>query len=274
MNKRRRFIRAMRKELREHRSSFIVYLVLRILVILVLVVQLHERNFESAFLSILTLLLLFIPSFVQVTFRIELPTVLEIIVLLFIFAAQILGEIQGFYVRFPIWDTMLHTLNGFLAAAIGFSLVDILNKSEKLVFTLSPFFAVMVAFCFSMTIGAVWEIFEFIMDQVGGFDMQKDTVVQWISSIHLDPTGGNTPTAIRNISEVYIDGKALGLGGYLDIGLYDTMFDLIVNVIGAVIFSVIAYIYLKNHQRVKWIGKLIIRRKKKEEDYLEQGSER
>lgn len=274
MNKRRRFIRAMRKELREHRSSFIVYLVLRILVILVLVVQLHERNFESAFLSILTLLLLFIPSFVQVTFRIELPTVLEIIVLLFIFAAQILGEIQGFYVRFPIWDTMLHTLNGFLAAAIGFSLVDILNKSEKLVFTLSPFFAVMVAFCFSMTIGAVWEIFEFIMDQIGGFDMQKDTVVQWISSIHLDPTGGNTPTAIRNISEVYIDGKALGLGGYLDIGLYDTMFDLIVNVIGAVIFSVIAYIYLKNHQRVKWIGKLIIRRKKKEEDYLEQGSER
>lgn len=272
MNRIKRFTRAMGKELREHRSSFMVYMVLRVLVILVLVVQLQEGNFESAFLSILTLLLLFIPSFVQVTFRIELPTVLEIIVLLFIFAAQILGEIHGFYVRFPFWDTMLHTLNGFLAAAIGFSLVDILNKSEKLIFTLSPFFAVMVAFCFSMTIGAVWEIFEFCMDQFGGFDMQKDTVVQWISSVHLDPTGGNTPTGIKNIGEVYVDGTALGLGGYLDIGLYDTMYDLIVNFIGAVVFSTIAYIYLRNQKRVKWIGKFMMRRKKKEEDYLKQES--
>lgn len=270
MNRVKRFGRAMGKELREHKSSFWVYIVLRVLVILVLVFQLQDRNYESAFLSILTLLLLFIPSFVQVTFRIELPTVLEIMALLFIFAAQILGEIHGFYVRFPFWDTMLHTLNGFLAAAIGFSLVDILNKSEKLVFTLSPFFAVMVAFCFSMTIGAVWEIFEFSMDQFGGFDMQKDTVVQWISSVHLDPTGGNRPTAIKNINEVYLDGTALGVGGYLDIGLYDTMNDLIVNFIGAGVFSIIAYIYLKNQERVNWIGKLIMRRKRKEEDFFGQ----
>lgn len=260
----------MRMELREHKSSFWVYMVLRILVVAVLCIQIHEKNFESVFLSILTLLLLIIPSLVQVTFRIELPTVLEIIVLLFIFAAQILGEINGFYVKIPLWDTMLHTLNGFLAAAIGFSLVDILNKSEKLVFSLSPFFAVMVAFCFSMTIGVMWEIFEFAMDQLAGFDMQKDTVVQWISSVHLDPTGGNTPTRIPNISEVYVNGTELGLGGYLDIGLYDTMYDLIVNFIGATAFSVIAYIYLRNQERFKWLGKLIMRRKRKEEDFLEQ----
>lgn len=270
MNRVRRIGRAMKKELREHKSSFCVYMVLRVLVIAVLCFQIYDKNLESAFLSVLTLLLLFIPSFVQVTFRIELPTVLEIMVLLFIFAAQILGEISGFYVIFPFWDTMLHTLNGFLAAAIGFSLVDILNKSEKLVFNLSPFFAVMVAFCFSMTIGAVWEIFEFTMDQIAGFDMQKDTVVQWISSVDLDPTGGNTPTGIYDISEVYINGTALGLGGYLDIGLYDTMYDLIVNFIGAAVFSVIAYIYLRNQERFTWLGKLIMRRKKKEEDYLEQ----
>ena len=102
--------------------------------------QIYERNFESVFLSALTLLLLLIPSLVQVTFRIELPTVMEIIVLLFIFAAQILGEINGFYVIFPFWDTLLHTLNGFLAASIGFSLVDILNKNEKLIFHLYLFF--------------------------------------------------------------------------------------------------------------------------------------
>lgn len=254
--------KAMRMELREHRSSFIVYMVLRILVIVVVCIQIHERNLESVFLGVLTLLLLLIPSFVQVTFKIELPTVLESIVLLFIFAAQILGEINGFYVIFPFWDTMLHTLNGFLAAAIGFSLVDLLNKNEKLIFNLSPFFAVMVAFCFSMTIGVVWEIFEFGMDQMGGFDMQKDTVVHYISSVHLDPTGGNTPTAIRDISEVYINNEPLGVGGYLDIGLYDTMYDLIVNFVGAAVFSVAAYIYLKNQDRVKWIGKLIVQRKK------------
>lgn len=270
MSRIKRLNQAIRLELREHKSSFVLYMVLRILVIIAVCIQLYERNYESVFLGILTLILLVVPSFVQVTFKIEIPTVLECIVLLFIFAAEILGEINGFYVIFPFWDTMLHTMNGFLAAAIGFSLVDILNKSEKLVFDLSPFFAVMVAFCFSMTIGVVWEIFEFGMDQIGGFDMQKDAVVQWISSVHLDPTGGNTPTAIHNISDVCIDGMSLNLGGYLDIGLYDTMYDLIVNFAGAVVFSVVAYIYLRNQERVKWIGKLIVRRKKKGEDFLEQ----
>lgn len=269
MNRMKRLNKAMKMELREHRSSFLVYMILRILVVVVLCVQIYERNFESVFLSALTLLLLLIPSLVQVTFRIELPTVMEIIVLLFIFAAQILGEINGFYVIFPFWDTLLHTLNGFLAASIGFSLVDILNKNEKLIFHLSPFFAVMVAFCFSMTIGVVWEIFEFGMDQIGGFDMQKDTVVQWISSVHLDPTGGNTPTAIQNISEVYVNNEALGVGGYLDIGLYDTMLDLIVNFIGAIVFSISAYLYLTSKGKGKIIGKLMMRRKKKEEDYLQ-----
>lgn len=238
------------------------------MVIIVVCIQIYERNFESVFLGILTLLLLLIPSFVQVTFRVEIPTLLESIVLLFIFAAQILGEIKGFYVKFPYWDTMLHTLNGFLAAAIGFSLVDILNKNEKLVFKLSPLFSVLVAFCFSMTIGVAWEIFEFSMDYFGGFDMQKDSIVQMISSVHLDPTGGNTPTAIHNITEVYVNNQPLGLGGYLDIGLYDTMYDLIVNFIGAGAYSVCAYFFLTSKSCANLIGKLMMRRKKEEEDYL------
>ena len=99
--------------------------------------------------------------------------------------------------------------------------------------------------------------------------MQKDTVVRWISSVHLDPTGGNTPTAIHNISEVYVNNEALGVGGYLDIGLYDTMLDLIVNFIGAIVFSISAYLYLTSKGKGKIIGKLMMRRKKKEEDYLQ-----
>ena len=92
---------AIRMELREHKSSFIVYLILRILVIVMLVLQILNQNYENVFLCILTLLLLIIPSFVQVTFKIELPTTLEIIVLLFIFGAEILGEIAEFYLVFP-----------------------------------------------------------------------------------------------------------------------------------------------------------------------------
>lgn len=269
MERRKRMKQAIGKELREHKSSFYVYTVLRILTIVTLMFQIFSRNWESAFLALLTLIMLVIPSFLQVTLKIELPIVLEIVVLLFIFAAEIFGEILGFYVKFPFWDDVLHTLNGFLAAAVGFSLVEVLNKSEKLTFNLSPLFTVMVAFCFSMTIGAVWEIFEFSMDMLGGFDMQKDTVITGISSVLLDPTGGNTPTAIPDITEVYVNGTALGVGGYIDIGIIDTMYDLIVNFIGAVIFSVIAYIHIKTQGMGKLISKLVLRRKSAEEDYLE-----
>ena len=151
---------ALSMELREHKSSAIVYFTLRALVIIMLVLQLLNRNYENVFLCILTLLLLVIPSLAQITFKVELPTALEIIILVFIFSAEILGEISEFYLVFPFWDTVLHTLNGFLAAAIGFSLVDLLNRSDRTVFSLSPLFTAIVAFCFSMTIGVVWEFFE------------------------------------------------------------------------------------------------------------------
>ena len=174
----RNLSKALHMELREHRSSFLVYVTLRVLVIVMMVLQLLNRNYENVFLCALTLLLLIMPSLVQITFKVELPTTLEIIILLFIFAAEVLGEISEFYLVFPFWDSVLHTLNGFLAAAIGFSLVDLLNRSERTVFNLSPVFTAIVAFCFSMTIGVVWEFFEFGMDQIGGYDMQKDTVIR------------------------------------------------------------------------------------------------
>lgn len=236
----RHMAEAIRMELREHKSSFMVYLILRILVIVMLVLQILNQNYENAFLCILTLLLLIIPSFVQVTFKIELPTTLEIIVLLFIFGAEILGEIAEFYLVFPFWDTVLHTLNGFLAAAIRFSLVDLLNRSERTVFHLSPLFTAIVAFCFSMTIGVVWEFFEFGMDQ---------------------------------IQEVMVNGQALGLGGYLDIGLVDTMEDLFVNFIGAAVFSVIGFFYVRS--RGKGVaGRFIPRKKRGDRDFLKIAQEK
>ena len=260
--------KALSMELREHKSSFMVYFVLRLLVIIVMILQIFNKNYENVFLCILTLLLLVIPSLVQVTMKIELPTTLEIIILVFIFAAEILGEIREFYIVFPFWDTVLHTLNGFLAAAIGFSLVDLLNRSEKMVFKLSPLFTAIVAFCFSMTIGVIWEFFEFGMDHILGFDMQKDTIIHTIRSVMLDPAGGNNVAEIGNITSVAVQGKDLGLGGYLDIGLIDTMKDLMVNFIGAVVFSVIGYFYVKNRGRGRMVGRFVPRKKKEERDFL------
>lgn len=258
---------AIKMEIREHKTSFAVYVILRALVLLMMVLQIFNRNYENVFLCILTLLLLIIPSAIQVEFKIELPTTLEIIILVFIFSAEILGEISSFYIRFPMWDTILHTLNGFLAAAIGFSLVDILNKDTRLQFKLSPVFMALIAFCFSMTIGVVWEFFEYGMDLFFHTDMQKDTIIHAITTVMLDPTKSNIPITVKNIQDVMIHGESLGLGGYLDIGLIDTMADLFVNFIGAVVFSFFGYFYVKYRDKNHFISKFIPRRKDKKKDF-------
>lgn len=239
-----------------------VGLLLRISVILVLVAQIFNRNFENVFLCVLTLVLFAVPTILERRLSIELPDTLEIIVLLFIYAAEILGEIQAFYVYIPNWDTMLHTMNGFLCAAIGFSLLDILNRNEKVKFSLSPLYLAIVAFCFSMTVGVLWEFFEGTMDAFFHLDMQKDTIVNSIGTILLDPTGGNHPVVISGITDVIVvqaDGAqtALGLGGYLDIGLLDTMEDLFVNFIGAFVFSVIGYFYVRSRGQGRFARRFI-----------------
>lgn len=259
---------AIDMELREHKSSFAVYVILRIFIIITLVLNILRGNYENVFLCILTLLLLVMPSLIQVEIKIELPTALEITALLFIFSAEILGEINAFYIKIPAWDTILHTLNGFLMAAIGFSLVDILNRNEQFSFKLSPAFMAVVAFCFSMTIGVLWEFFEFGMDQFFQMDMQKDTVLHTITSVMLDPAGGNNPVTITGIQDVIVNGESLGLGGYLDIGLVDTMKDLFVNFIGAVIFSIVGYFYIKSRGKGKIAGRFIPRLKNEDRDFL------
>ena len=242
-------MRAAQQELKRKRSVTAVYLVLRLMVILIMVAQFFNKNFENVFLCLLTLVLFLLPTIFERRLQIDLPDTLEIIIMLFIFAAEILGEIRAFYTTFQGWDTMLHTINGFLCAAIGFSLVDMFDRNERFSLTLSPVFMAIVAFCFSMTIGVLWEFFECAMDQLFLLDMQKDAVVNSISSVMLDPTGGNTPVAIKGITDVIVVANGeqipLGLGGYLDIGILDTMKDLVVNFVGAVVFSFIGYFYVK-----------------------------
>jgi len=257
----RGLLRWAKKTMKKKRNVAVVYWLLRLSVIAIMVAQFFNHNFENVFLCMLTLVLLLMPTIMERRLKIDLPNALEIIIMLFIYAAEIMGEIQAFYTTYRGWDTMLHTMNGFLCAAIGFCLVDLFDRSEKSSLSLSPKYMAIVAFCFSMTVGVLWEFFECAMDQLLLLDMQKDTVVNTISTVMLDPTGGNKPQIIRGITDVILvtdQGEiSLGLGGYLDIGLLDTMKDLFVNFIGAVVFSIVGYFYVKGRGTGKFAKNFI-----------------
>jgi hypothetical protein len=267
-----RWIQHQKDRIRLDRKSFLIYSVLRILVILTGIRCFLQGRYEDVALCILSLVLFLLPSFFSEKLKIEIPTLFESLIYLFIFAAEILGEVNHYYTAIPGWDTMLHTINGFLCAAIGFSLVDILNRKSKNL-NLSPLYLAIVAFCFSMTVGVLWEFFEFFCDQTFFLDMQKDFIVKTIASVTLDPTHQQIPVKISNITKTVIysaDGTTTTInGGYLDIGIIDTMKDLFVNFIGAVVFSVIGYLYVKKRDS-RSIAKSLILTTLTDEELAEQ----
>ena len=259
----------MKKEVSKKKNvktTIIVYFVLRVLVITCAVAQAMHGDWQNVFLCIVTLVLFTFPTLFSKTFKIELPQTLEIIVYLFIYAAEILGEIQNFYGIFRTWDTMLHTLNGFLCAAIGFSAIDILNRSNKFHITMTPIFVALVSFCFSMTVGVLWEFFEFGADMYFAQDMQKDRIVEVFNSKEIGNKSKNEKVSINDITRTeiyYNEGKTLKVidGGYLDIGLIDTMKDLFVNLIGAVVFSIFGWLYIEDRDKHHWIERFTIKLK-------------
>ena len=251
------------------RGMTIFYIVIVGIVIISLIRQIFAGEYENCFTCLLTLVLFLIPIFLDRKFKIDLPNTFEAIIVLFIFSAEILGELNAFYLKIPWWDTMLHGLNGFLMAAVGFSMVDILNRNERFKFNASPVFIALVAFCFSMTIGVLWEFFEFSADYFFGMDMQKDTILNTFATVNIHPDGLNVPVLISGIEDITVSGgnlmidgttvdaKNLGLGGYLDIGIIDTMGDLAINFVGAVIFSVIGFFYIKSRGKGSFAKKFI-----------------
>ena len=250
------------------RINLVVYLVLRFFVILCMVDQGFRGNWNNVVLCLATLILFIMPSILSKKFKVDLPNTLEIIVYLFIFSSTILGEIQNFYGVFAHWDTILHTLNGFLCAAIGFSLVDILNNHDNFHITMTPGFVALVAFSFSMTVGVMWEFGEFAVDRYLVKDMQKDRIVNRISSVKINENNENEPIIIEDINKIEIysnNNKDIYTieGGYLELGLIDTMKDLFVNFIGAIIYSILGYLYIKNRDEYKFAERFIPRLKKR-----------
>ena len=258
--------KALLRKRKEEPAAFWTYVVLRFIVILILIRCILRGDIESAFVCVLVLVIYLLPQFVENRLNIDIPTTLEVIIFVFVFAAEILGELQSYFIKYSNWDTILHTSSGFLCAAVGFSLVDLLNRSDNAKVQLSPGYLAITAFCFSMTIGILWEFIEFSADRLFLLDMQKDTIVNQISSVSLDPTNSNISITVKGIKDVILvtdsGEQALGLGGFLDIGLYDTMEDLFVNFVGAVVFSVAAFFECKSEKRPLTTA-LTLRRKKK-----------
>lgn len=254
-------VRRLKDRIALNRRAFILYSILRALVLVTLIRCIMTQRWEGVAISILVLVLFLVPSLVEGMAHIEIPGLFQAIIYSFIFAAEILGEIDHYYVLIPGWDTILHTLNGFLCAAIGFSLVDLLNGSSKNI-SLSPIYVTLVAFYFSMTIGVLWEFVEFSFDTFFGMDMQKDTFVTSISSVALDPANEGNRIQINDIATTTMTtaaGETTTINGYLDIGLIDTMKDLLVNFVGALVFSVVGYRHLKKHESGNWAEGLHVR---------------
>ena len=252
--KRKGYYSTLIDQIKSNKLAAVVYFTLRLLVIATIVRCAFIGQYENCFIGVLALILFLIPPFIEHQFNVELPTTLEVIAFAFVFCAEILGEIGCYYIKYPFWDSMLHTVNGFMFAAFGFCLIDMFNKSKKTSFSLSPFSLALVAFCFSMTIGVLWEFIEFGIDYFASFDMQKDFIIRNIHTVKLDPSATNTVVPIRDIVSTAVtsaDGSVYVIDGYLDIGLLDTMKDLLVNFAGAAIFSVIGYIYVKQRGKGK-----------------------
>ena len=174
-----------------------------------------------------------VPARLMRRWDVEIPRVMFLMYIAFLYCAIFLGEVRSFYYNVPHWDTILHTFSGAMLGALGFSMIAIFNNTERIPLNLSPMFIAMFAFCFALALGGVWEIYELTMDAVFGTNMQKFA----------------------------LDDGTLLVG---QAALSDTMKDIIVDAIGALVMSVVGYISLK--YKKGWVEKLMIRIGRKESD--------
>ncbi|MDD2627931.1 MAG: hypothetical protein PHR25_05570 [Clostridia bacterium] len=195
------------------RVNDVISWIVRVLLVFAFIEALVDDKYENLFIIVLTFVMTFYPSILEKRLRVYLPSSLQVVITLFIFAAQFLGELKDFYYKISWWDEMLHFISGSILGIIGYMFVYFLNKKHIKETKLSPFFVTMFAFCFALTIGVFWEVFEFAADRLMGLNMQK-----------------------------------FRLPG--EDGLVDTMTDLIVDAIGALIVTTIGYIYMKDKGRI------------------------
>lgn len=226
----------------------LINLIIIIMVILISVKEIIIGSYNNLFICILTLLLISIVIIIDKIFNIKISKFLKTYIIIFIFLAEILGEILDFYSKIVYWDFILHIISGFIITGLCLSII---KKVIKNILNYNVFLILVISFCFSVTISVFWEFFEYLSDNYYfKTDMQKDKIVKKISSISL--SNNYILSKINNIKYtiVYIENNE-GISeikidnGYLDIGLHDTMSDLLANIIGTSFFSFLAYFYIK-----------------------------
>ena len=233
--------------------------VLVIAVLIVLVNQIIIASWFGILMCALALMMYLFPSVLALKFKIRMSAVLECGFYLGVFGAMIMGETWRLYGKIPLLDSILHTLSGFACAGLGFSLVMALSNSQKM--RASAFVTVLIAFCVSMTVGVLWECAEYASDSLLRTDAQKDFVVQDVATLYLYH-GSDEERLIKiediDHTEVFTkNGEVTKIeNGYLDIGLIDTMKDLLVNLAGAVVFCVLGFIQLKT--KVKLVDYFVL----------------
>ncbi|TLG77302.1 hypothetical protein [Culicoidibacter larvae] len=179
------------------------------------------------FQCLLGIIVMFLPSLLSKQLKITIPGNMYLIFVIFLYCSIYLGEVRSFYYLIPHWDTILHTFSGAMLGALGFSLVSILNNDEHSHMKLSPLFVAIFACCFAVTLGVLWEIYEFAADSLLGLNMQK--------------------TLLENGTPLM--GKA---------AVADTMEDLIVDFLGAFVMALIGYFSMKHGK--SWLKKISLKR--------------
>lgn len=191
-------------------------------------------NTLYALSSLASLALVFVPYILEAFFRIRLSTDLKIIAMFLVIGGPVLGNVYKLYHRVRFWDKAMHALSGYAIAALGYALADILEpkKGEH-----SRVLKCVFALGFSLSIGVLWEIYEYALDVLLHLDMQNDTLITDLSSYALGEETG-VIGSIRDIDSVVVNGQTLP--GYIDIGLIDTMNDLITCALGAACLCVVS----------------------------------
>lgn len=253
--------RYLKQFYRKNKFTTTLFLIMQGITLACLVRELIVGEWQEIGLCVLTMFLFCLPYLISIIFRVKIPAGLLTIVFLFIFSAEILGEFNDFYQLFPVWDIILHAISGFIAASVGFSLIALLNKKLDLK-QFSQTFLLVVPLCFSLAVGAVWEMLEYSCDTIFQTDTQKDTFVTEIRTVSLGPDRRNKVLKLPDIAETRLydqSGREIArFDDYLDIGLHDTLEDMFVNFIGAIVFGVIEYLYLTKPRKYAFVRHILL----------------
>jgi len=230
-----------------NKSSDIIFVLLFLLTLISSIISLVNKDYRNSIIAIITIIIISIPYLLERKRKLKFSHIFKILIYFFIFSNSILGEVYHFYIDYKYGDFILHMAGGFIFTSIGLSLICKykINFLIVLILTLS----------FSMTVSLTWEFVEYTSDKIFYTDTQKDTLIKDIASVSIDNVKNYKEEKVLEIEETILYGKNKEVlkvinGGYLDIGLSDTMSDLFANFLGVFIFWVINYLSIYGKKRI------------------------